>query len=64
MLPPRGIVEAAPGERMDAVAGRMEQILNPTVLVVDDGRLVGVIEPEDLTRYMTTGTKLTPRAGG
>ncbi|HCP62548.1 MAG TPA: hypothetical protein DIU14_08795 [Actinobacteria bacterium] len=63
MLPPRGVLEATPGERMDAVAGRMEQILNPTVLVVDEGRLVGVIEPEDLSRYMTTGTKLTPQPG-
>src|SRR5437867_3762791 len=50
-----GTIEAAPGERLDAVAERLGDASSGTVLVVDRGRLVGVVEPEDLERYLRGG---------
>ncbi|HXF56836.1 MAG TPA: site-2 protease family protein [Actinomycetota bacterium] len=51
-VPGRGVVEAGPGETMDDLVERMGQRLGMTVLVLDGGRLVGVIEPEDLARFL------------
>jgi Zn-dependent protease len=53
MVGTQNVVAVRPDERMDAVAARLgEQHLN-TALVVDGPRLLGVIEPEDLARYLT-----------
>jgi predicted transcriptional regulator len=45
-------VEAGPGERLDLVADRLGSADSRTVLVVEDGALVGVIEPEDVARFL------------
>jgi Zn-dependent protease len=47
-----GTVEAAPNEPMGIVSARLGDYPNGTVLVMEDNRLVGVIEPADITRYM------------
>jgi Zn-dependent protease/predicted transcriptional regulator len=46
-----GTVQAAPDERLDVVTERLGANTGGTVLVVDQGRLVGVVEPEDVTRF-------------
>lgn len=52
MVGTRGTVEAGPGEPLDQVADRMGGAASRTALVIDGGRLVGVIEPEDIERYL------------
>jgi Zn-dependent protease/predicted transcriptional regulator len=52
MVGTRGTVEAGPGERLDLVADRLGTAESRTVLVVEDGTLVGVIEPEDVARFL------------
>src|ERR1041385_1035724 len=52
MVGTRGTVEAGPGERLDLVADRLGTAESRTVLVVDGGTLVGVIEPEDVARFL------------
>jgi CBS domain-containing protein len=51
-----GAVQAQPQDGLDEVLDRMGEqrgrMVLRTVLVVDDGRLVGVIEPEDLEREL------------
>jgi len=47
----RGVVEAAPGEAMTDLLDRAAEDGVSTVLVMEEGRLVGVIEPEDLRRF-------------
>jgi Zn-dependent protease len=47
-----GAIEAAPSDRLDAVTRRLSDTRGQAVLVMDGGRLVGVIEPEDLERYL------------
>src|SRR5207248_2510745 len=46
-----GTVMATPDERLDVVSQRLGANVAGTVLVVDQGRLVGVVEPEDLARF-------------
>lgn len=64
MAGPEAVVEARPDEPMDAVAARLEERHVETVLVFDEGRLVGLIEPEDLRRMLrrhrTAARKGTP----
>jgi len=45
------VVEASSSDRMDAVAEQLATRGVETVLVLDEGRLVGVIEPEDMGRF-------------
>lgn len=52
MADSRAVIEAAPAERLSTVADRMREGDAQTAMVVDGGRLVGVIEPEDLDRYV------------
>ena len=52
MVGTRGTVEAGPGEPLDLVADRLGTAESRTVLVVEDGALVGVIEPEDVARFL------------
>jgi Zn-dependent protease/CBS domain-containing protein len=47
-----GTIEASPGEPMSLVGQRLRERRGHTVLVVDGGRLVGVIEPDDLDRFL------------
>ena len=55
MVGTAGTFEAAPDDRMDAVSARISEHPGGTVLVVEEGRLVGVIEPEDISRYLKAG---------
>ena len=45
------VLQAQPEESLEAVARRLSEERRSTVLVMDNGRLVGVIEPEDLQRF-------------
>jgi Zn-dependent protease len=46
---------ADPDERMESLIGRIGDRRIQTVLVMKDGRLVGVIEPEDMERFFRRG---------
>jgi Zn-dependent protease/predicted transcriptional regulator len=61
MVEGRGVIEAGPDETMDAITGRLGQQQSQTVLVLDQGRLVGVIEREDLSRFLRRRVGLPPR---
>jgi Zn-dependent protease/predicted transcriptional regulator len=61
MVQGRGVIEAGPEERMSAVTRRLGEQQSDTVLVLDDGRLVGVIEREDLSRFLRRRVGLPPR---
>jgi Zn-dependent protease/CBS domain-containing protein len=52
MAAPTAVIEAIPTERLSSVAERMGERGAMTAMVVDEGRLVGVIEPEDLSRFL------------
>jgi Zn-dependent protease/CBS domain-containing protein len=62
MIGTRGTVVAGPGERLDQVTDRLGESESRTVLVMDDGTLVGVIEPEDVTRFLQRGGSARPAA--
>jgi predicted transcriptional regulator len=64
MVQGRGVIEARPDDTMDAVTQRLGQERSETVLVLDRGRLVGVIEREDLSRFLRRRVGLPPRADG
>jgi len=49
------VLQAAPEERMDTITTRLGENNRSTVLVMDRGQLVGVIEPEDLERFFRFG---------
>jgi Zn-dependent protease len=56
MVEGQGVLEAGPAETVTDVLRRAgEEGGATTVLVVEDGRLIGVIEPEDLKRFMRQG---------
>jgi hypothetical protein len=48
-----GVVESTPEESMEAVAARLRERSSQTVMVVQGGRLVGVIERDDLNRFFS-----------
>ena len=50
-----GVVESSPEESMEAVAARLRERSSQTVMVVQGGRLVGVIERDDLNRFFRGG---------
>jgi Zn-dependent protease len=52
------VLHAAPDEPLDAVTRRIGEQRRSTVLVMDGGRLVGVIEPEDLERFFRFGASV------
>jgi len=52
MVGGQGVLEAAPEESMVSVIERAGEVRGRTILVVEGGRLVGVIEPEDLARFL------------
>jgi len=51
------VLEAAPDESMDGLSGRLGERQTSAVLVVDEGRLVGVIEPKDIDRLFQRGRR-------
>ena len=62
MVGGNGVVGARPDQRMSELFDRSTDTHDLTVLVLDQGRLVGVIEPEDVTRYLRR-TQLLPGPG-
>jgi Zn-dependent protease/predicted transcriptional regulator len=52
MVPLGGQVVVAPDDRMDGVLGKLEDSEAGRVLVVQDGEVVGIITPSDLTRWL------------
>jgi Zn-dependent protease/predicted transcriptional regulator len=64
MVRGRGVIEAKPDETMDEVTDRLGREQSDTVLVLDQGRLVGVIEREDLSRFLRRRVGLPPRPDG
>jgi Zn-dependent protease len=61
MTDPSAAVEAAPGDTLDVVVDRLSAHRGQVVLVMDDGRLVGVIEPDDLDRYVRHSARIPRR---
>jgi Zn-dependent protease/predicted transcriptional regulator len=64
MVQGRGVIEARPEETMEAITERLSQERGETVLVLDQGRLVGVIERTDLSRFLRRRVGLPPRPDG
>jgi Zn-dependent protease/predicted transcriptional regulator len=64
MVQGRGVIEARPDETMEAITERLGQERGETVLVVDQGRLVGVIERNDLSRFLRRRVGMPPRPDG
>jgi Zn-dependent protease/predicted transcriptional regulator len=64
MVQGRGVIEAHPEESMEAVTQRLGEQRSDTVLVLDQGGLVGVIEREDLSRFLRRRVGLPPRPDG
>jgi Zn-dependent protease len=62
MIGTDGAVEASPGDRMDQVTDRLGERTGRTILVLDTGRLVGVIEPSDLDHFLRSGGPPDPHA--
>jgi len=60
----RGVIEARPDETMEAITERLGQERGETVLVLDQGRLVGVIERNDLSRFLRRRMGMPPRPDG
>ena len=52
MVPLGDQVVVAPHARMDGVLGKLEDGEAGRVLVVEDGEVVGIITPTDLTRWL------------
>jgi Zn-dependent protease/CBS domain-containing protein len=55
-----GTVQARPQDRLDTVAERLEDSPTRTGLVLDNGTLVGVIEPEDVNRFLRRASGAAP----
>jgi Zn-dependent protease/predicted transcriptional regulator len=62
MVPLGDQVVVAPHARMDAVLGKLEDGEAGRVLVVQDGEVVGIITPSDLTRWLRRWRALDTRA--
>jgi Zn-dependent protease/CBS domain-containing protein len=62
MVPLGGQVVVAPDARMDGVLGKLEEGEAGRVLVVQDGEVVGIITPSDLTRWLRRSRALEGRA--
>jgi CBS domain-containing protein len=52
MVPLSDQVVVAPDARMDGVLGKLQDGETGRVLVVEDGEVVGIITPSDLTRFL------------
>jgi Zn-dependent protease/CBS domain-containing protein len=63
MVPLGDQVVVAPHARMDGVLGKLQDGETGRVLVVDDGEVVGIITPSDLTRWLRRWRTLDSTAG-
>ena len=52
MVPLSDQVVVAPDARMDGVLGKLQDSQANRVLVAQDGEVVGIITPTDLTRWL------------
>jgi len=62
MVPLNDQVVVAPEARMDGVVGKLQDGQANRVLVVEDGEVVGIITPSDLTRWLRRWQALDTRA--
>jgi Zn-dependent protease/CBS domain-containing protein len=62
MVPLNEQVVVAPDARMDGVLGKLQDGQANRVLVAQDGEVVGIITPTDLTRWLRRWRTLEPRA--
>jgi Zn-dependent protease/CBS domain-containing protein len=62
MVPLSDQVVVAPEARMDGVVGKLQDGQANRVLVVEDGEVVGIITPSDLTRWLRRWRTLDSRA--
>jgi CBS domain-containing protein len=62
MVPLGDQVVVAPEARMDGVVGKLQDGQANRVLVVEDGEVVGIITPSDLTRWLRRWQALQLRA--
>jgi Zn-dependent protease/CBS domain-containing protein len=62
MVPLSDQVVVAPEARMDGVVGKLQDGDANRVLVVEDGEVVGIITPSDLTRWLRRSRTLDGRA--
>jgi Zn-dependent protease/CBS domain-containing protein len=62
MVPLGDQVVVAPDARMDGVVGKLQDGQAGRVLVVEDGEVVGIITPSDLTRWLRRWQALQGRA--
>jgi CBS domain-containing protein len=62
MVPLGDQVLVAPHARMDDVLGKLEDGEAGRVLVVEDGEVVGIITPSDLTRWLRRWRAVEGRA--
>jgi CBS domain-containing protein len=62
MVPLSDQVVVAPEARMDGVLGKLQGGEANRVLVVEDGEVVGIITPSDLTRWLRRWQALELRA--
>ena len=62
MVPLNEQVVVAPDARMDGVVGKLQDGEAGRVLVVQDGEVVGIITPSDLTRWLRRWQALELRA--
>jgi Zn-dependent protease/CBS domain-containing protein len=63
MVPLGDQVVVAPEARMDGVLGKLQEGETGRVLVVQDGEVVGIITPSDLTRWLRRWRTLDSTAG-
>jgi Zn-dependent protease/CBS domain-containing protein len=63
MVPLGDQVVVTPEARMDGVLGKLQDSEAGRVLVVDDGEVVGIITPSDLTRWLRRWRTLDSTAG-
>jgi Zn-dependent protease/CBS domain-containing protein len=63
MVPLSDQVVVAPDARMDGVLGKLQEGETGRVLVVQDGEVVGIITPSDLTRWLRRWRTLDSTAG-
>jgi CBS domain-containing protein len=62
MVPLSDQVVVAPDARMDNVLGKLQDSETNRVLVAQDGEVVGIITPTDLTRWLRRWRTLEGRA--
>jgi Zn-dependent protease/CBS domain-containing protein len=64
MVPLDDQIMVSPDTRMDQVMGKLEDFDANRVLVVDDGEVIGIITPSDLTRWLHRWRASQGRAHG